>query len=166
MVNYRPQKFLGLLAPTQYASVTRLSPAFRVRVWLRETIRIAGKLRCKAADSGFKQVQIAYLAVISYLDKLVQPSYTLSTHWHCPGLAIGNAFHFDLRLIILISALINCNVQIISACKELMAECMMGLLAIERIQVVSTDTCKQHEQMTLSSFSFIKIMLSETTLTD
>ena len=37
MVNYRPQKFRGLLAPTQYASVTRLSPAFRVRVWLRET---------------------------------------------------------------------------------------------------------------------------------
>ena len=34
MVNYRPQKFLGLLAPTQYARVTRLSPAFRVRVWL------------------------------------------------------------------------------------------------------------------------------------
>ena len=26
VVNYRPQKFLGLLAPTQYASVTRLSP--------------------------------------------------------------------------------------------------------------------------------------------
>jgi len=25
MVNYRPQKFLGLLAPTQYARVTRLS---------------------------------------------------------------------------------------------------------------------------------------------
>ena len=37
MVNYRPQKFLGLLAPTQYARVTTLSPAFRVRVWLRET---------------------------------------------------------------------------------------------------------------------------------
>ena len=40
MVNYRPQKFRGLLAPTQYASVTRLSPAFRVRVWLRETIMV------------------------------------------------------------------------------------------------------------------------------
>ena len=37
MVNYRPQKFLGLLAPTQYARVSRPSPAFRVRVWLRET---------------------------------------------------------------------------------------------------------------------------------
>ena len=37
MVNYRSQKFLDLLGPTQYASVTRLSPAFRVRVWLRET---------------------------------------------------------------------------------------------------------------------------------
>ena len=42
MVNYRPQKFLGLLAPTQYARVTRLSPAFRVRVWLRETTPFGG----------------------------------------------------------------------------------------------------------------------------
>ena len=41
--------------------------------------RSASKLRCKAADNGFKQVQFAYLAVISYLDKLFQPSYTLST---------------------------------------------------------------------------------------
>ena len=41
--------------------------------------RIAGKLRSKAADNRFKQMQIAYLAVISYLDKLVQPSYMLST---------------------------------------------------------------------------------------
>ena len=41
--------------------------------------RIAGKLRYKPADNGFKQVQLAYLAVISYLDKLVQPSYMLST---------------------------------------------------------------------------------------
>ena len=32
MVNYRPQEFLGLLAPTQYARTTRLSPDFRVRV--------------------------------------------------------------------------------------------------------------------------------------
>ena len=37
IVNYRSQKFMDLLGPTQYASVTRLSPAFRVRVWLRET---------------------------------------------------------------------------------------------------------------------------------
>ena len=42
MVNYRPQKFLGLLAPTQYARVSRLSPAFRVRVWLRETNLLLG----------------------------------------------------------------------------------------------------------------------------
>ena len=39
--------------------------------------RIAGKLRSIAADNGFKQVQIAYLAVISCL---VQPSYTLYTN--------------------------------------------------------------------------------------
>ena len=31
MVNYRPQKILGLLAPTHYARVTRLSPSFFVR---------------------------------------------------------------------------------------------------------------------------------------
>ena len=31
------------------------------------------------ALNGFKQVQIAYLAAISYLDKLVQFSFTLST---------------------------------------------------------------------------------------
>ena len=42
------------------------------------TILNYGKLRCKAADNSFKLVQITYLAVISYLDKLVQPSYTLS----------------------------------------------------------------------------------------
>ena len=36
MVHYYTQKFLGLLAATQL-SVTRLSPAFRVRVWLHET---------------------------------------------------------------------------------------------------------------------------------
>ena len=34
-----------------------------------------GKLQCKATDNGFKT---AYLAVISYLDKLVQPSYKQS----------------------------------------------------------------------------------------
>ena len=39
--------------------------------------RIASKLECKAADNGFKHVQFAYLAVVSYLDKPVQSSYTL-----------------------------------------------------------------------------------------
>ena len=33
-LNYHPQKFLGLLAPTQYVSATRV---FRVRVCLRKT---------------------------------------------------------------------------------------------------------------------------------
>ena len=87
--------------------------------------RIAGQLRCKAADNGFKQVQIAYLALISYLDKLVQPSYTLSMQISPLGLpraVLGNACHFDLRLITLISALINSNVQTISACKELIMD--------------------------------------------
>ena len=43
-----------------------------------ELLQIAGKLQCIAAENGFKQVQIAYLAEIRNLDKLVQPSYTLS----------------------------------------------------------------------------------------
>ena len=38
MVNYRPQKFRGVLAPTQYASVTRLSPAFRASLAPRDYI--------------------------------------------------------------------------------------------------------------------------------
>ena len=36
--------------------------------------QITGKLRCIHTDNGFKQVQKAYLALISYLDKLVHPS--------------------------------------------------------------------------------------------
>ena len=40
--------------------------------------QIAGKLRGTLTDNGFKQVQIAYLAVINNLSKLVQLSYTLS----------------------------------------------------------------------------------------
>ena len=39
--------------------------------------QIAGKLRYTPTDNGFKQVQIAYLAVISNLDELVQPCYML-----------------------------------------------------------------------------------------
>ena len=39
---------------------------------------IAGKLLYTPTDDGLKQVQIAYLAVISNLDKLVQPCYMLS----------------------------------------------------------------------------------------
>ena len=53
MVNYRPQKFRGLLAPTQYASITRLSPAFRVRVWLRETtLEVAEPLSMAELSGG------------------------------------------------------------------------------------------------------------------
>ena len=40
--------------------------------------QIAGKLRGTLTDNSFKRVQIAYLGVIGNLDKLVQPSYTLS----------------------------------------------------------------------------------------
>ena len=40
--------------------------------------QIAGKLRGISTDNGFKQVQIAYLAVISNLERLVPLSYTLS----------------------------------------------------------------------------------------
>ena len=40
--------------------------------------RIAEKLRGTPTDNGFKQVQIAYLAVISNLERLVQLSYMLA----------------------------------------------------------------------------------------
>ena len=39
--------------------------------------QIAGKLQYTPTDNGFKQVQNAYLAVISNLDKLVQYCYML-----------------------------------------------------------------------------------------
>ena len=42
------------------------------------SFQIAGKLRGILTDNSFKRVQITYLCVISNLDKLVQPSYTLS----------------------------------------------------------------------------------------
>ena len=47
--------------------------------------QLAGKLRGTPTDNGFEQVQIAYLAVISNLDKLVQLSYTLSKQIRPPG---------------------------------------------------------------------------------
>jgi len=40
--------------------------------------QMAGKLWGTPTDNGFKQVQIAYLAVISNLNKLLQLSYMLS----------------------------------------------------------------------------------------
>ena len=40
--------------------------------------QIAGKLRGTHTDNGFKRVQIAYLAVISNLERLAPLSYTLS----------------------------------------------------------------------------------------
>ena len=52
--------------------------------------QIAGKLRYTPTDNGFKQAQIAYLAVISNLDKLVQPCYMLPMQtrpWSGLGLA-------------------------------------------------------------------------------
>ena len=56
----------------------------------RRSRSCTGKLRCIDTDNGFKQVQKAYLALISYLDKLVQPSYMLTvqisplaTPWAC-----------------------------------------------------------------------------------
>ena len=32
-----------------------------------------------SAQNGFKQIEIAYLALISHLDELIHPIYTLST---------------------------------------------------------------------------------------
>ena len=53
------------------------------------------------ALNGFKQVQIAYLAAISYLDKLVQPSYTNQAQGYAQDL-LSNAWHFDLRVVMLV----------------------------------------------------------------
>ena len=83
--------------------------------------QIAGKLQYTPTDNGFKQVQNAYLAVISNLDKLVQYCYIyLCKSGKAYGL-LSNACHFDLRQIILISALINREVYkyMISVCKVL-----------------------------------------------
>ena len=44
---------------------------------------------------GFNQVEIAYLAVIKYLDKLVASYIHNSNYWHCPGLA-STLVKFDL----------------------------------------------------------------------
>ena len=52
--------------------------------------QIAGKLRGILTDNSFKRVQITYLCVISNLDKLVQPSYTLSKSDRWQALEILN----------------------------------------------------------------------------
>ena len=59
--------------------------------------------------NGFlKQVQIAYLAVMSNFERLVPLSYTLLSKQIGP--LPSNAWHFNLRLINLISALMNSDV--------------------------------------------------------
>ena len=74
------------------------------------------------ALNGFKQVQIAYLAAISYLDKLVQPSsiYTNQAKGYAQGF-FSDTWHFDLRAVTLIvqqlSELIIGNV-ILLLCQE------------------------------------------------
>ena len=67
--------------------------------------------QCKPIDNGFKQVQTAYLALISNLDNLVQPMLMLMLIrlLERPGL-LSNACQFDLRQINLISMLINGDV--------------------------------------------------------
>ena len=77
--NYRSQKFLDLLGPTQYASVTRLSPAFRVRVWLRET---------SAHQSAAAQQQIMLFG--SPEDKV---TYTIATMYRLLSLKLHNPGH-------------------------------------------------------------------------
>ena len=49
--------------------------------------------RCIDTDDGFKQVQKAYLELISYLDKLVQPSYMLSVPISTPFISKSRLFH-------------------------------------------------------------------------
>ena len=63
--------------PLDNLEIGRICLGCRYQVRKSALFRIAGKLQ--AADNGFKQVQIAYLSEITYLDKLLQPSYMLST---------------------------------------------------------------------------------------
>ena len=72
-VNYRPEKFLGLPATNQYARVTRLSPAFRVRVLLRETRQrntIPEKQQVEPGTSSWSTIECVNCLVTSHLAKI------------------------------------------------------------------------------------------------
>ena len=62
-------------------------PSKKLENGLNRIVSNCTVFECIDSDNGFKQVQRAYPALISYLDKLVQPSYTLpsslATPWAC-----------------------------------------------------------------------------------
>ena len=67
----------------------------------------------------------AYLAAISYLDELVQPSYTLFAQIQATGYSYGflsNAWHFDFQAVTVIkqhlSRLINGDVMLLLCSKS------------------------------------------------
>ena len=70
-------------------------------------------VECGNNLNGFKQVQEAHLALISYLDRLFKPATcAIQPTGSTLGLLI-------LRLIIFISALIDTDIEIIYWCKDL-----------------------------------------------
>ena len=56
--------------------------------------QIAGKLRCRPTDNGFIQVQSAYLALISNLDKLIQHIYQLVS---AAKYLLAHTYNYDNR---------------------------------------------------------------------
>ena len=70
---YREQRTFSFLL-LDHLEIRSICECYKYQLRTLVPFRIAGELQCKAADNSFKQVQIIYLAVISYLDKLFSPA--------------------------------------------------------------------------------------------
>ena len=70
---HREQRAFSYL-PLDNLEIRSICECYKYQLRNLVPFRIAGKLQCKAADNGIKQVWIIYLAVISYLDKLFSPA--------------------------------------------------------------------------------------------
>ena len=100
------------------------------------------KLLVRTIDNGFKWLQTAYLAVISNLDKLVQPSLQANQTAGKPQGLLSKACHFDLRLINLIIQL-GFHYQMVNMCC-IYCSCfiMQPILAEALLQPLpNPDTC-------------------------
>ena len=70
---HREQRAFSFL-PLDNLEIRSICECYKYQLRTLAPFRIAGKLQCKAADNGIKQVRIIYLVVISYLDKLFSPA--------------------------------------------------------------------------------------------
>ena len=70
---HREQRTFSFLL-LDHLEIRSICECYKYQLRTLVPLRIAGKLQCKAVDNGLKQVQIIYLAVISYLDKLFSPA--------------------------------------------------------------------------------------------